>query len=468
MGSGFTNDVMHAENVDFRGVHPVQPQMISDGQLLIGSTASPNIRANHLTAGAGITITNGPGTISIASTSSTTDLHTAKFIVSAEGTVGTGANFTTISAAIAAAQGTGLKSDVFVMPGTYTENITMVAGINLTSFACDGKASTGSAQAPNVKIVGQITGPAANFCTISNIELSNSTGDVIVIGAGILSLINCQILIQGNGNSGITNASGTSVWLYNCLLYTNGTNVKYFTFSANSSINLFNCTTQSGGTVAASTIADGGANIYYSQILYPITSSGTAQLDLRHSSFGFTALNATYLTAGGTGTTNSALNCEFLSGTGSAISISVGVTFLMSNCSINSTNANVITGAGELNYSNLSFNNTSSTVNTTTQTPRVSSNDAIKVVSPGAYPYTTVPQDGIILVDTSVARTIVPLASPTTGQRHIIKDSVGSAAANAITITPSGKNIDGIASYTINANYGSATIVYNGTEWSVI
>jgi hypothetical protein len=51
---------------------------------------------------------------------------------------------------------------------------------------------------------------------------------------------------------------------------------------------------------------------------------------------------------------------------------------------------------------------------------------------------------------------------------HRIKDSVGSAGTNNITITPSGKNIDGVASYVIATNYGSADIVYNGSEWSVL
>ena len=92
----------------------------------------------------------------------------------------------------------------------------------------------------------------------------------------------------------------------------------------------------------------------------------------------------------------------------------------------------------------------------------------ISVVTPGAYPYTTTATDAVILVDTSVARTIEPMASPTTGQMYYIKDSVGSAATNNITVTPSGKNIDGAASYTMNVAYGSATIVYNGTEWSLI
>lgn len=90
------------------------------------------------------------------------------------------------------------------------------------------------------------------------------------------------------------------------------------------------------------------------------------------------------------------------------------------------------------------------------------------VTSPGAYPYTTLTTDSVIIVDSSSPRTITPLGSPATGQFYTIKDSVGSAATNNITVTPSGKNIDGAASFVINTNYGSIDIVYNGTEWSVI
>lgn len=90
----------------------------------------------------------------------------------------------------------------------------------------------------------------------------------------------------------------------------------------------------------------------------------------------------------------------------------------------------------------------------------------VGVTTPGAYPYTTLATDYVILVNTSVARTIIPLGSPTTGQTYRIKDNTGSAATNNITITPSGANIDGAASQVINTNYGSVDIVFNGTQWN--
>lgn len=64
--AGFRNDVMFANNVDFTGSVTVTPQVTSDGQLLIGSTVSPNIRVGSLNSSNGsLTITVGAGTIDL-------------------------------------------------------------------------------------------------------------------------------------------------------------------------------------------------------------------------------------------------------------------------------------------------------------------------------------------------------------------------------------------------------------------
>ena len=64
--AGFDNDVVYADNVDFSGGSPVTGKIVADGQLLIGSTASPNIRVGTLaSSGSTVTITNGPGTINL-------------------------------------------------------------------------------------------------------------------------------------------------------------------------------------------------------------------------------------------------------------------------------------------------------------------------------------------------------------------------------------------------------------------
>lgn len=90
------------------------------------------------------------------------------------------------------------------------------------------------------------------------------------------------------------------------------------------------------------------------------------------------------------------------------------------------------------------------------------------ITSPVAYPYTTLSTDYVILVDSSMSRTIIPLASSYEGLAYVIKDIVGSADTNPITIEPSGKNVDGQSSTTISNSYGSLSIVYNGSEWNII
>jgi hypothetical protein len=65
---GFDNGVVYFEaGIDPRGTPPVVNQMGVDGRLLIGSSASPYVVCNTLTAGAGISITNGSGSITIGS-----------------------------------------------------------------------------------------------------------------------------------------------------------------------------------------------------------------------------------------------------------------------------------------------------------------------------------------------------------------------------------------------------------------
>jgi hypothetical protein len=63
----------------------------------------------------------------------------------------------------------------------------------------------------------------------------------------------------------------------------------------------------------------------------------------------------------------------------------------------------------------------------------------------------------------------VNLPAGVTGRQFTIKDGLGLAApATPITITPAAGTIDGAATATINAPYGSLTLVYTGVEWQLI
>lgn len=62
----------------------------------------------------------------------------------------------------------------------------------------------------------------------------------------------------------------------------------------------------------------------------------------------------------------------------------------------------------------------------------------------------------------------ITLPVSTTGKVYIIKDAVGDAETNPITINTTSSTIDNLASYTLNIDWSSVTLVYNGIEWNVV
>ena len=93
---------------------------------------------------------------------------------------------------------------------------------------------------------------------------------------------------------------------------------------------------------------------------------------------------------------------------------------------------------------------------------------AVRVVT-AAGAVTVAATDDVVVVNKTVgAATVANLPAGVTGRRFVIKDGKGDAATNNITITPAAGTIDGAATLVINANYGQATLVYNGTQWNQI
>lgn len=81
-------------------------------------------------------------------------------------------------------------------------------------------------------------------------------------------------------------------------------------------------------------------------------------------------------------------------------------------------------------------------------------------------PYNADLTDYYLAVDVAATAQVVLPVSPT-GTVFVVKDIDGDAETNLVTITAS-TTIDGAASATINANYGSITLIFNGTEWNVV
>lgn len=350
--AGFDNDVMYASNVDFTGGSPVTGKVTTNGQLLIGSTASPNIRVGTLaSAGGTITITVGAGTIDLATSGS------------AVGSTITG------------------NSGGAISPSSGNWNL-------LTANTTVKFVGAGSTLTEDFGLSNLLIGSPGS--SITSASLNAAVGNLAL-----------DALSTGASNSALGNSAGR--------------------FLDTASYNVFVGYAANGGATPGSFNTIVGGNAY---------NSGTGSNNV---CIGYTAGSAT------PGSSNIMIANNGSAGESNTIRIGTQGT-----------------GTGQQNLCYLA-----GVLNTV-------SGRVINVTTPGAYPYTTLITDHLILVDTSSARTITPMAAPVTGTLYIIKDNTGSAAANNITITPSGKNIDGAASSTMNINFGSVTIVYNGTQWNIV
>jgi len=264
---------------------------------------------------------------------------------------------------LASAMADAVSGDTIFMRDSVTENVTITPGVNITSYV-------GNEITPTVTITGKLIMTGAGTSTVSGIRLqTNSDFAIAVTGsaASILNVENCYINCTNNtGVSFTTSSPSAQINISNCMGDIGTTGIALFAHSSAGTI-LFEQSrfTNSGGSSTASTCSAGGCNGDYSRFANPITFSSTGAGTLEYCLVSTSAQNVTAMTLGGGAV--SLKWCRFDSGTASALSIT-SATNEMISCIISSTNTNAITGAGTLSYAALSFINTSSTVNVTTQT----------------------------------------------------------------------------------------------------
>lgn len=365
-GSGFENNLLFAINADFsNAANPsIANGLATDNQVWMGDTAG-NVNGSHalvktITAGTGINFTGSTATtFKINSTAATTDLHTARFIVSPGGTPD-GANYTTIGAALSFAIAAGGNQTIFIQPGTYTENLTLSANINLCAYTCD-------AQTPNVTILGKLTATQSGSVSISGINLkTNSDFCLTSTGANAATVFISDCVITANNNTAINcSNANAAINIKQSTFEINTTGIADFAMSNGRMLISFCNNNNTGVTTTASTISAGTLIMKNTSFQAGLTTSGTAELYCQNVLFGNqqSPQNVTMLTAGGSGP-HQADGCTFISGTASAIS--VGNNLTLTNSTVKSSNTNAITGLGTINYSNLTFTASSSTINTTT------------------------------------------------------------------------------------------------------
>lgn len=279
------------------------------------------------------------------------DLHVAKFIVGS----GPSANFTTIATAYAAAVSAGGKQTVFIQDGTYTENITLTPGVNLTSF---GSSSSQDASG-NVIISGTLTMTAAGSCTVYGIQLqTNSAFAVVVSGANAceLGFTNCYINALNNTAISFTNSNAASfISLIECNGDVATTGITFYSMSAAGILYIYYTTiSNSGASTTSSSNSAGLVFSRYSRAQYAVSNSSTGTTSAVFSTFDTSALNITPITTSGSGS-NGFNMCFIIGGSASAVSVGAGTNMQLNLSSISSSNTNAITGAGVVSVSANTF-----------------------------------------------------------------------------------------------------------------
>jgi len=256
---------------------------------------------------------------------------------------------------------------IFVRPGTYTENPTVKAGVNLTAFTCD-------AYTPNVTLVGTLSFSTAGTSSVSGIALkTNSSFAIAVTGsaASILNFINCSIICSNNTGISFTSTSGSSSLTFRyCLFDTQTTGIAYWTNTTTGFMAVYSCDfSNSGASSTASSTSSGNIFINFSYLRGALSTSSTGVYQIHDSVLDCAIINTAVLTAAGTNTNNTINNSTATSGTASCLIIGSGCIVAITGSNFASTNTNVFTGAGSLLYAFIAFSGSSSGHNVTTESP---------------------------------------------------------------------------------------------------
>jgi hypothetical protein len=283
---------------------------------------------------------------------STNTFGVAKWVVSADATQGT---HTTITGAVASASS---GDTIFIRDGNYAESFTIPNGINLVGESIN-----------NSIITGKVT-VTAGVIHLQNLTI-NSVSDFAFVQSGAsesqVTIRGCYLNASANTNISVTTSNASSLTTISNCIYTTGVSNSLFTFSSSGTITVDNLqAVQAVQTTTNNSITTSGTRfvrISNSYMTEGLTCSG-GTVNIFNSLIDQQSKNATSLTV--SGATFTSRNNVYISGSASAMSCSSG-TLNSYNDTVGSSNTNAVTGAGTINYSGMIFSNTSSLINTTTQ-----------------------------------------------------------------------------------------------------
>lgn len=191
--AGFDNDVVYGTNVDFTGTSPVSGQINQNGELLVGASVAPFIRAYVPTGSNGVSIIKGAGTLdfSLSSIPNSALANSTINVIAGTGLLGGGLTSLGNSVSLALSTpvsvingGTGLTSTTInqILYSSAANTITGLATAN------NGTLVTSSAGVPSILAGPGVTGTilqsnaaaAPSFSTATYPSTATGTSKVLV------------------------------------------------------------------------------------------------------------------------------------------------------------------------------------------------------------------------------------------------------------------------------------------------
>ena len=236
---------------------------------------------------------------------------TNAFIVSS--TPGKG-NYLTIASAITAASS---GDTVFIKDGDYTEDLTMKAGVNLTTDYSDGNSS-------GVTITGTVTCNYTGSCYIAGISLKPNVSACIASASGtpVLNLINCYIICANTTYAMGSNNAAFQIILTGCTADTTSPTNTLFSWSSIDFCQFVNCNfaNQTYGITEVCLAYSNKTEFDNCINEFPITCNGTGYVIINNTTMDTSAGNAWCLTVNNSTTGVSQVNNSTLySGTAGGI-----------------------------------------------------------------------------------------------------------------------------------------------------
>jgi len=344
-------------------------------------------------------------------------------------------------------------NSIFITPGTYTENPVLIAGITLFSYDANGEEASAI-------IIGKVQASYIGKTTLSGIQIkTNGDYAVSITGANqtYLYLENCYLI---GTNFSIYSCTGTGnsqrLWFYRCHFDLQSLGINYINNNAGQ-CKLFYCLLENNAVSLTSNQVYNSATIelFHTFADFFVVTTNNSAL------FGSDSSEVASITHNSTGPAS--VSNSIVSG---AIQIGLGALLTIEN-SILSAQGTSVSGSGTIQYGGVVFDS-SSLMTIAKQVLLVSSNDCIRVTVPASYPYTVLGSDALISVNTSTNANQINLpASPSAGEKHIVKDTSANASVHNITVSGNGNNIVGTtsaATQVISLNGAAVTYVWSSVE----